>query len=352
MSFIQTILEYNLWQNSGKAYATAVALFLGLVIFFSGFQVLVLGKIGKKAKATRTEIDDFVVQIIGHINPPFYFILSLYLAVQTLTLSEKAHKIIYALFIIIVVYQSISIAQKVIDYTIYKFVLRTTAEKGKETAKMFGAITKAVLWVLGVMLVLSNLGFNINSLIAGLGISGIAIALAAQNVLIDLFSSFTIIADKPFRLGDLISVGDEIGTVKKIGWKTTRIQTLQGDELIFANRDITLARVHNYRRMDKRKIYFVVSVGLPRRVEQLRRIPSVVQNIFKKVKYAKLERVHFKEYGPNGANFEIVYGVATADFTTFMNVQQEINIAMLELFAMEGIKITNISQGAPIPKGK
>lgn len=198
-----------------------------------------------------------------------------------------------------------------------------------------------VIWISGILLILSNLGVKITALITSLGVVGVAVAFSLQNILADIFSSFSIFFDKPFQYGDLISIGGETGTIKKIGIKTTRIQTSRGEELIVPNKDLTNSRLFNFRRMEKRKITFTLSLQQKTPLEKLKKVPEIIKNCMLSLQDIEFDRAHFKAFSDSGLIFEVAYAVKSNDYTLYMNAQQEINFAIYECFEKEGIKMTN-----------
>jgi small-conductance mechanosensitive channel len=190
--------------------------------------------------------------------------------------------------------------------------------------------------VLGLAIVLlvalDNLGVNITALIAGLGVGGIAVALAVQNILGDLFSSLSIVIDKPFVVGDFIIVGDHLGTVEHIGLKTTRVTSLSGEQLVFSNTDLLQSRIRNFKRMNERRIVFEFSVVYQTSQEQVRKIPDLVREIIERQELARFDRAHFKSFGASALVFEAVYHVLVPDFNQYMDVQQAINLSLLSEF--------------------
>jgi small-conductance mechanosensitive channel len=174
---------------------------------------------------------------------------------------------------------------------------------------------------------------NITSLIAGLGIGGVAVALGLQSILSDLFSSFAIHFDKPFLVGDLIMVGDKIGTVERIGIKTTRIRALQGEEIVFGNKQLTDTRIQNYRKMRNRWIVFAIGVSYETPNTVLQEIPALLRTVIESQPKARFDRAHFARFDPSALTFEIAYFVLTDSYRTYMDVQQEINFGILQAFA-------------------
>ena len=187
------------------------------------------------------------------------------------------------------------------------------------------------------MLALDNFGFNITTLVASLGIGGIAVALAVQNILGDLFASLSIALDKPFVNGDFVVIDDMMGTVKHIGLKTTRIQSLGGEELIFSNGDLLKSRIRNYKRMAERRIVFEIGVVFGTPAEKLRHINDIVRDVVGSHADARLDRTHFKKIGASSLDFEVVYYVLVPDYNRYMDVQQAINLQLIERLDAQGI---------------
>ncbi len=191
---------------------------------------------------------------------------------------------------------------------------------------------------------LDNLGFKISAVIAGLGIGGIAVALAAQAILGDLFSYFAILFDRPFEVGDFIILGEYLGTIEHIGIKTTRIRSLSGEQLVFSNTDLTSSRLRNYKRMGKRRVVFKLGVTYQTTLKQLKTIPGIIENIIKGVKDTTFDRVHFSSYGDFSLIFEVVYYVMSRDYNKYMDIQQVINFAIKKEFEAGGIEFAYPTQ--------
>ena len=206
------------------------------------------------------------------------------------------------------------------------------------TITFLGFVARLLLWIIVLLLILDNLGVNITGLVAGLGIGGIAVALALQNILGDLFASLSIVLDKPFVIGDFVVVDSLSGTIEHIGLKTTRIRSLSGEQLIFSNNDLLKSRVHNYKRMSERRIVFSFGVVYQTPLEKLKAIKEIVSDIITKEEKARLDRVHFKEYGDSSLNFEVVYFVNDPDYNIYMDVQEAINLEIFRRFQEEGIE--------------
>ena len=349
----QNLLEIQILGNTGKDYLIALGVFIVSLAVLKVFREVVLHKLKKAAEKTKTDLDDVLIGIIHDIKPSFYFLASVYIALNFLAFPIMADRIINGLFVVAVVFQAVMALQTFIDYWTGKLISR---KEGDENAQNKGAVKsisyllKILVWVFASLAVLSNLGFNITSLIAGLGIGGFAIAFALQNILQDIFSSFSILIDKPFKIGDFIIIGGDMGVVGKIGIKSTRIKTLQGQELIISNRELTNTRVNNYKKMEKRRIAFSFGVLYETSTEKLKKIPGIVRDIVAKEKLAELDRVHFKEFGDFSLGFEVVYYMQSPDFNEYRNTQQSINFALKEVFEAEGIDFAYPTQTLLIKK--
>ena len=313
MDFIQKYFNSGeFWGNAVQDYVVALGIFLAVLIVAKLFQLIIIKRIEKWASLTKTDIDDELVKIVEEIPGIFYFYIALYIALRFITVHPMVTKVANAFLIILIFYWATQAASSLIEYLLNKMAVR----KGKEperTSSYFAItlVAKIILWSVGLLLILSNLGVDITALVASLGIGGIAIALAMQNILSDLFSSFSIYFDKPFEIGDYIVVGDHSGTVKKIGLKTTRVQALQGEEIVFSNRELTSTRVQNFKKMKKRRIVFGFGVTYDTSVDKLKKIPRIIKKIIKEVKLTTINRVHFKEFADSSLNFEVVYFIGS-----------------------------------------
>lgn len=337
-------LEKIFFSNTLADYIDAFLYFaIALVILFL-LQHFFVTRFDKFAKKTKTEVDDVLVEFVQSIRPRLYVILSIYIALHSLYLSDITQKILNIILIVVIIFQITRSAQIVIEFFAKKVSGADDDEHVKSAAHLLSAIMIIVVWVFGIMMILSNIGVNITSLVAGVGITGIAIAFAVKEVLADLFSSFSIYFDKPFKAGDIVKVDDEVGTVKKIGIKTTRIESRTGEELVVSNQDMTSSRVHNYKRMDYRTVrpQFIVAFDTPSDI--LRDIPDAVRSIIDSVDHAECKRVHLKEFGEWGFVFEMTYKINSRDYALYMDVQQEINFGVKDLLDHRGVEIATPAQ--------
>jgi small-conductance mechanosensitive channel len=352
MDIIQDVLIMEFLGNSVQVYLVAVGVFVVALVVFKIFEVIILKKIKKWAKKTKTDIDDEIVKIAENVPELFYWYIAFFIAIQFLIVHPTFYKVATALLIIALIYFATKVASELIEYAFNKMAEKKgkKAEEKTSTYYALSLIVKIILWSTGLLLILSNLGVNISALVASLGIGGIAIALAAQNILGDLFSSFSIYFDKPFEIGDFIIVGDHMGTVKKIGLKSTRIQALQGEEIVISNRELTSTRVRNFKKMKKRRIAFGFGVTYGTSSKKMKAIPRIVRKIVKAEKLADIDRVHFKEFADSSLNFEVVYYLKSGDYNEYMNTQQSINLKIKDEFEKEKIEMAYPTQTVYVNK--
>lgn len=212
------------------------------------------------------------------------------------------------------------------------------------TLTSVGFVLRMFIWILLLLNGLDNLGINITTLIAGLGISGIAVALAIQNILGDLFASFSIVLDKPFVIDDFIVIDDYMGTVEHVGLKTTRLRSLSGEQLIFSNTDLLKSRIRNYKRMVDRRVVFTLGVVYQTAYEKLQKIPDMIKQAIEANSLARFDRAHFKSYGDYALVFEVVYWIQSPDYTVYMDIQQAVNLDIFKQFADAGIEFAYPTQ--------
>lgn len=347
MEFLDPIFIGDFWQNSYlgntvQEYVIAVVVFVVSAVVLKLIQVGILNRLKALAKKTATDIDDFLISIFESIRPAFYVLLSLYFALRYLSLSDTANKIFTILLLVVIVWQTIRIVGVGIDYGVRK---KFEGDKGGiGAARFLSGIAKAILWLVGLLLILQNAGVNVTSLIAGMGIGGIAIAFAVQGILEDLFSSFAIFFDKPFVVGDRIVVGQHRGRVEKIGIKTTRIRSAQGEQVIISNKELTSSQVVNSERAKELRasILFGVVYEIPQ--DLLESIPKLVTDVIDDVEGTRSHRVHFLEFGDSALNFKVTFFVDGDNRDQFMDKRQEVNFAIRRVLTEKGIEFAYPTQ--------
>lgn len=354
--FLDNVKEYlmfEFWGNSGLDYLIALSVFFVIGFIIKIFKKIVLVRIEQWAKKTKTDLDDALFRAIENMPDLFYTVIALYVALRFIEVPDMINKIADVLLIILVIFWGTKAASDLIEFILYQIAKKKDGKATKEKTSAyfaFSLIVKIVLWSVGLLLILSNLGVDISALVASLGIGGIAIALAVQNILSDMFSSFSIYIDKPFEIGDYIVVGNQSGTVKQIGLKTTRVEALQGEEIVFSNRELTTTRIQNFKKMKKRRISFGFGVTYNTPTKQLKKIPKIIKDIFLKVKSTHLDRVHFKEFGDFSLNYEIVYFINSREYKDYMDAQEKVNLAIMDAFKKDGIAMAFPTQTLYINK--
>ncbi|MDA3839478.1 MAG: mechanosensitive ion channel family protein [Patescibacteria group bacterium] len=351
MDFITKLEGIEILGNSLYSYTSAAIVFLAVLFGLKIFKTVVVARILKIAKKTKSNLDDMIIEAIDVIHWPFYVLVSINIALKTLSVGDFITKIIYYLFLISVMYYVIKFSEKLIDYGT-GVIIEKKKEGGGGTGiiNFLSTLSKVSLWVIAVVLLLSNLGYNVTSLIAGLGIGGIAIALALQNILSDIFSSVSIYFDKPFKIGDFVTINGYSGTIKKIGIKSTRIQALQGEEVIMSNNELTQAQIQNYGIMDRRRVVLELGVTYQTKSEQLRKIPNMLKKIIDKADNATFDRSNFSSYGDSSLGFETVFYIESSDYTEYMKIQEEVNLGIYEEFEKEKIEFAYPTQTLFIEK--
>lgn len=209
---------------------------------------------------------------------------------------------------------------------------------------VIGFIAKAVIWVMVALMALENLGVNITTLVAGLGVGGIAVALALQNILGDLFASLSITFDKPFFVGDSVAIDAFTGTVQHIGIKSTRLLSISGEEIVISNADLLKSRLRNYGRMSERRVLFTIGVTYETPIETIEQIPGVIRTLIEAIPDARFARCHFSAHGAASLDFETVYYVLSADYTRHMDIQQEVHLQLHRAFTRLGVEFAYPTQ--------
>ncbi len=347
----QNIMQKVFFQNSVLDYLICILIFLIGSLVVRIFRRVVLARLKIWAEKTVTTIDDFLIHIFEKTAIPLLYFGAFYLSIRNLTLNPTFSKAITIVGIVLLTFFGIRFLMRIIEYTVETYFLKKEKDKARERSlKGMLTIIRVVIWGLAVVFLLDNFGFKISTVIAGLGIGGVAIALASQAFLGDLFSYFSIFFDRPFEIGDFIIVGDYLGTVEYIGIKTTRVRSLGGEQLVFSNTDLTNSRVRNYKRMEKRRVVFKLGVTYQTTSQQVKEIPIIITNIIKNTEDAVCDRAHFFSYGDFSLIFEIVFYVMSGDYNKYMDIQQEINFAIKEEFEKREIEFAYPTQTLYVDK--
>jgi len=258
-----------------------------------------------------------------------------------LTLPDQAHQVLRVIYLAAAGLQVGQWLTSLVDHWVNTQISAVPEGELPRRASLttLGGFFKVAIWVIVALIVLDNIpNFNLSNIIAGLGLGGIAIGLAAQNVIKDLLSSLTINLDKPFTIGDSIQVGEFSGTVEHIGIRSTRLKSINGEELIISNNDLLSSRVQNFQKMEERRVSFILSVDYATPVEKLQRIPEILQEEISHIERLRFGRAHLKNFGENALQFEVVYFVNSGNFTDFVESQHALNLALVQRFQLEDIR--------------
>ena len=347
--FHNTVLDYLIFLAS-------------LVISFAGIKIIgyfLIKRLTKMVEKTETQLDasqasndnsqassdnseassdNYLIKSIKkNILPSAYF-ATFYFTLKILNLSPDVAKIVDTLLFAFVTIMGAIIASTLVIFLFSKYWGSKPKDSRNElTLIWISRAFKALIWGITLILFLENMGIKVNTLIAGLGIGGLALAFAAQAVLADIFCFFTIFFDKPFEIGDFIIVGPQMGTVEHIGIKTTRLRTLDGEQLLFSNTDLTNSRIRNFKTMEERRVLFVLGVTYSTTYDQLKEIPGILKKIIANIPETTFGRTHFVSYGAYSLNFEIAYYVLSSDFDKYLDIHQEVNLRIKEEFEKLGI---------------
>lgn len=342
---LEIIMNMVFFGNSIREYVISLLTFAISLIVIKIFRNIILKRLEKRAEKTSTTIDDFIIGLIQKICLPLAYAGAVILSLNILTLDTLFKKV---LDILGMAFLTIFVSRLFVMLMGYSFkaywVKRVGNAELEKSLEGILKIIKVLIWGLAVIFFLDNIGFKISTVIAGLGIGGVAVALAAQAILKDLFSYFSILFDRPFEVGDFIIVGDYMGTVENIGVSTSRIRSLTGEQLIFSNTDLTGSRLRNYKRMDRRRVLFKLGVTYETPLVKLKEIPVIIENIIKNTNETTFDRAHFSSYGDFSLIIEVVYYVDSADYNKYMDIQQKINFVIKEEFEKRGINFSYPTQ--------
>lgn len=334
-------MGFNTTPIVGQLIVSGLIVLLAIVIGFIVYRVFEQ-TFTRWAKKTKTTLDD---EILANIKLPIYLVvivIGFYYAFTPLSILSPYEIQIALIFTLIEIILVTFAVNRVINVLVAWYAEKKRERKKEMSAHLLFVMKKilhAIVYIFAILFVLYAFNVNLSGALVGLGVGGIAIAFALQNVLSDMFSAFTIYFDRPFEIGDFVILGDDAGTVKKIGIVSTRIQTLQGEELVVSNQELITTRIRNFKQMEKRRINFKIGVIYGTPSSKLEKIPTIIKKIIETIDIADVDRVHFKEFGDFSLNFEIVYYINSKDYAVYMDIQEEINLKIKKAFEKEGIEM-------------
>jgi small-conductance mechanosensitive channel len=351
------LLDLVVFNNRVRTWLVALLVGVATAVTIQLVKRLLLHRLKPLTQRTSTRLDDGAMLAVEKTNSFIVALLSIYVGILVLKVPLAVMEWISAVAFTVLLLQVGIWGDQLVRFWFAQeqdlaLVERENARRAT-TINAVSFVVRLVLFSILILVALDNIpGVEITALLAGLGVGGVAVALAVQNILGDLFASLSIALDKPFVIGDFIEVGQYKGTVEHIGLKTTRVRSMFGEELIFANGDLLESRIQNFRDMQERRVSFQIGVTYETPPEKLRQIPAMVTEIIEAQEPIRFDRVHFFNFGSYSLDFEIVYFVLSPDFKLYMDIQQQINLALLEQFAEAGIEFAFPTQtlhlaGAP-----
>ena len=338
MSWVRdtTIAGIPLW-NLFVALTAAVTTYVAILVVL---RLLARRAEGWEARS-HSVVSHAAADIVGGTSRWLMLLVALLVGANLLDLPGRWESRLSQLWFVAVALQMALWGMRAITIAVQRYVERhstTGMTQVSASATLLSWGLRTLLWSVVLLAILSNLGVNITAFIASLGVGGIAVALAVQNILGDLFASLAIAVDKPFEVGDFIVVGDVVGTVQVIGLKTTRVRSLQGEQIVMSNTDLLKQTINNYRLMERRRIVFTFSVSQATTAEQAEAIPLAVRKLIEAQPKLKFDRAHLKGFGPNSFDYEVVYIVQDPDFNIYMDLQQAINLGLMRELESLGVR--------------
>ena len=335
MEFLDTVF----FGNTVLEWLIAVGLTLLVMAGLAAAKTLLIRQLTRLSEHTRNRVDDLMAAVLARTRIFFLLALAVLAGAQVVELSGRVTTGVHALVLLATLLQIGFWGNAGIDQGVDRYAQRRLEEDAAEatTLRFVGFLLRLALWTLVALVALDTAGVDITALVAGLGVGGIAVALAVQNILGDLFASLSIVLDKPFVIGDFIIVGDLMGTVEHIGMKTTRVRSLSGEQLVFSNNDLLSSRIRNYKRMQERRAVFRFGVTYQTPRDRLARIPDIVRDVIESRDETRFDRAHFAGFGDSSLDFEVVYYMLVPDYNAYMDTQQAINLELVGRFEELGV---------------
>jgi len=348
MDFQETIIFDNTIQQWGLSIGVSVLVFILLQLF----KRLISRYLAVYAESTHRYVNDILTAIFWHTKTIFILVVSLWAGSLFLDLPPMVEMIRYVVVIIASLVQIGLWSNGAINHWIDTKNEEHPGEKDRTTTLIaFGLIAKTVIWVILVLLMLENLpGVDVSTLIASLGVVGIAVALALQGILGDLFASLSIIVDKPFVIGDFITVSDYEGEVEDIGMKSTRLRSLTGEEIVFSNTDLMESRIRNYKSLQRRRVLFTLNLTYQIPSDKLSQIPEIIRAVVEPHEGTIFNHAYFKGFGDSAINFEILYHIETKEFSVYREIVESVNLDLFKRLDEEGIEFAYPTQTVYVEK--
>lgn len=333
-------LARSFYGNTAQQWLIALGVALVALLAFKLIQILLISRLHALTRQTDTKWDDIVTFALRKTKVWFLVVLAIFVGAAVPELSGDVRQVLRTILVLAALLQGGIWMNAAFTAWLEQHRKEQLEEDAASVTTMsaVGLVARIALWSTIVLLALDNLGIDVTALVTGLGVGGVAVALALQNILGDLFSSLSIALDKPFVLGDFVVLGDEMGTIERIGIKTTRVRSLSGEQLVFSNGDLISSRIRNYGRMFERRVLFKIGVtyGTPR--QSLEAIPEIIRKGIEQQDTTRFDRCHFSGYGDFSLDFETVYYVLDPDYSVHMDIRQAINLHIYSEFEKRGIE--------------
>ena len=334
------ILERTWFGATLTQWALVAVTLGGVYVALSVIRRVLVKRLGAFAARTVTEWEDVAVEIVRRTKPYFLLVIAIYAAARVVTPSAEVARVLRVISVVIVLLQAGVWGTGLIGFAADHYARRRAAGDigTRTTIQAVGYAGRFVLWVLLAVTALQNFGVNVTALVTGLGVGGIAIALAVQNILGDLFAALAIVLDQPFVVGDSIQVDTINGTIEHVGLKTTRIRSLSGEQVVISNADLLRSRIHNYKRMELRRVAFNIDLGFDTPHDTVARVPALVREIVEAQPLTRFDRCHLLTFADSGLRIEAVYYVLDPDYAKYADVQHAINLELLRRFQRDRIE--------------
>ena len=300
---------------------------------------LVQRVLSRITRRTASTTDDFVVTVLVDTIPPVAWVLSASLAWQILPTDAASDRLVYGLAKLILVVLIVRLVNRIGLRLLQRWANRAGDLEVANLIRSLAPMLKALVWCLGAVFYLQNIGVQMAAIWALLSAGGIGAGLALKEPVSQFFEYITILLDKPFQPGQLIHVGQVWGTVEKVGVRSTRLRSINGEAIVMSNSSLTGAVVANFGEMQRRRLTLRLGLKLDTPVEQLQRLPQLLAEVVKSEGTAEFERCHFVSLEHNSLDFELVYYVPSNEFKQALDVQQRINLTILRRFAEEGLEL-------------
>jgi len=336
----RAVLETPVYGGSIHDWLVALGLSVALALAVYLLKPIMIRRLSARAEHTRTHIDDAMVRTLRATRFWLIVVFAASLGSRYLDLPDKHQSLLGSVTAIAMFLQIGFWLSSLFNFWLGRsreHALKSNAGAATSLSAL-GFLGTVVLWAVILLVALDNFGVNITAMVAGLGVGGIAVALAVQNILGDLFASLSIIVDKPFVIGDFIIVETYMGTVEYVGLKTTRIRSLDGEQIVFSNGDLLKSRVRNYKRMYERRVVFTFNLVYETNADQVATVPPLVKQIVTSHEKTRFERSHFAKFGDYSLNFETVYWMLDPDFNLYMDTQQSIMLQLMRALQEAGIR--------------